>query len=58
MLTTGEKMNIIQEVERNPAVSQNEIAKCSVLPLSTLTQLHGKLQFLKRKVWEGNILEK
>jgi hypothetical protein len=37
MLTTGEKIKIIQEVERNPAVSQNETGKCSELPLSTLS---------------------
>jgi hypothetical protein len=37
MFTTGEKRNTIQEVEKNPAVSQNKIAKCSVLPLSTVS---------------------
>jgi hypothetical protein len=31
-LTTNEEVKIIQEVEENPTVLCNEIAKCFVLP--------------------------
>jgi predicted transcriptional regulator len=38
-LTMNEKVKIIQEVEENPNVSQNEIVKRFVLPLSTLSNI-------------------
>jgi hypothetical protein len=38
-LTINEKAKIIQEVEKNPIVSQNETAKHSVLPPSSLSTI-------------------
>jgi hypothetical protein len=35
----NEKVKIIQEVEMNPTVLQNELAKCSVLPPSSLRNI-------------------
>jgi hypothetical protein len=38
-LTTSEKVKIIQEVEKNPTVSRNEIVKHLRLPLSSLSNI-------------------
>jgi hypothetical protein len=35
----SEKVKTIQEVEINPTVLQNELAKCSVLPTSSLRNI-------------------
>jgi hypothetical protein len=56
-LTISEKVKIIQEVEKNPTVSQNETAKHFALPLLSLSNIIlWKLQFLKRKVGVRHIL--
>jgi hypothetical protein len=38
-LTISEKVKIIQEREKNPTVSQNETAKCFVLPQLSLSNI-------------------
>jgi DNA-binding Lrp family transcriptional regulator len=47
-LTIREKVKIIQEVEKNPTVSQNEIAKHSGMPPSSLSYII---------LWKASILE-
>lgn len=38
-LTIHEGIKIIQVVEKNPTVTQNEIGKCLMLPLSSLSNI-------------------
>jgi predicted transcriptional regulator len=47
-LTISEKVKIIQEVEKNPTVSRNEIAKYFGLPPSSLSNII---------LWKASILE-
>jgi hypothetical protein len=55
-LTISEEVKIIQEVEENPSMSWNEIAKHFVLSPLSVTPFWGKLKFLKRKVGVVHIL--
>jgi hypothetical protein len=55
----SEKVKIIQEVENNPTVSQNEIAKCFVLRLSSLSNvILRKASILEEVSWCGEHSEK
>jgi hypothetical protein len=58
-LTVSEKVKIVQEVEKHPAMSQNEIAKCFVLPLSSLSNIILlKASILEEEIWCGAHSEK
>jgi hypothetical protein len=46
-LTISEKVKIIQEVEKNPTISQYETAECFVLPLLSLSNM---------TLWKASIL--
>jgi hypothetical protein len=53
-LTINEKVNIFQEVERNPTVLRNEIVKCFALPLSSLGNiLLWKASTVEEESWCG-----
>jgi predicted transcriptional regulator len=56
-LTISEKVKIIQEVEKNPTVSQNEIAKHFGLPASLISNIIlQKASILEEESWCGHIL--
>jgi hypothetical protein len=55
-LTISEKVKIIEGVEKNPAVSRNEIANCFVLSPLSITSFQGKIKLLRRKVGVVHIL--
>jgi hypothetical protein len=56
-LMKNEKVKIIQEMENNRTLLQNEIAKHSALPSSSLSNtILWKSSILEEKVGEGHIL--